>query len=226
MQEETKITVFLNALTEKRRNRYKLKKQKKLKNTTPTIIGNNCVCGTIYRDLNMQYLSPTSNVLIYPDDFFRFANDLDYYLKCIPEEITLENISYPVGVLRKGDEQVVIIFMHDDSFEEGKEKWMRRCKRVDMNNLYIVFQMFYPRSEAHLIKKTKHYKEFKALPHKNKRFLVNSLISFDKEIVPLQKAFFWGTLNTLLYPTKLSKKRFMDGFDYVNFLNQTQDKRN
>lgn len=224
MENKTKDTGFLSERTHNRRNRYKLKKQKRLKNTAPTIIGNNCVCGAIYRDLDLPYSSPTANVLIPPEDFFRFVGDLEYYLQCIPEEIVLENTACPAGVLKKGNEQVVILFMHDKTFAEGKEKWLRRCARVDLDNLCIVFQMLFPRQKPFLRKTNKWYQKFKAIPYPNKRFLLNSWLSFDKEIVPLRNMFFSRTTDTLRYPTKFSKKRWMDAFDYVHFLNQAQNK--
>ena len=228
MLNKNRITKFFDYLTEKRRARYLLNKQKRLKNPAPTIIGNNCVCGAIYRDLGLPYSSPTANVLIPPTDFLRFASDLEYYLKCVPEEVimekgsVIENATFPAGVLKKGEEQVLIIFMHDKTFEEGKEKWLRRCKRVDMNNLYIVFQLIFSKQKPFLRKRNSWYKEFKAIPHQNKRFLLNSCISFDKEIVPLRNMIFGKPSSTLEYRCRFSKKRWMDDFNYVKFLNQNQ----
>ncbi len=219
MLKKIKLTEYLNKLTHQRRTRYKLEKQTKLENRTPTIIGNNCVCGIIYKDLNLQYASPTTNVLIRPDDFLLFAENLEYYLSCVPEETFLEGVSYPVGVLRNGEEEVHLLFMHYESFQEAKEKWIRRCGRIDMNNLYIVFQYLFFRQKLFLRKKSTLYKRFKALPYANKRLLINAWFSFDKEIVAIPKVFFSREKNTLLYLTRFSKKRLIDKFDYVSFLN-------
>lgn len=218
------IAEFLYSLTEKRRLCYKKRKRKRLKNIKATIIGNNCTCGTIYRDLDLQYLSPTANVLIQPDDFFRFVNHLEDYLKCVPEEISLEGVSYPVGVLKYADEQVVLRFMHEDTFEAAKEKWIRRCARVDLNNLYIVFEQTFPEQMLRLHKTYNLYKEFKAIPYPNKRMLLNVWLSFDKEIVPVWRRFFCKRTNILEYPTKYSKKRLMDYFDYISFLNKNKNR--
>lgn len=216
----TLIQTQLHKLTEKRRLCYKKRKQKQLKNKKPTIIGNNCVCGAIYRDLDLQYLSPTANVLIPADDFFRFVNHLEAYLSCVPEEIVLEGVSYPVGILKYADEQVVLRFVHDDSFESAKEKWVRRCARVDRNNLYIVFEQTFAKQRLRLRKTNKWYKAFKSIPYPNKRMLLNAWLSFDKEIVPNWRRFFYKKGTILDYPTQYSKKRLMDHFDYVSFLNK------
>ena len=221
---KSKVAVFFCRFTEARRNRYKRQKQKRLKNKAPSIIGNNCVCGTIYRDLDMQYLSPTANVLIQPDDFFRFVNHLEAYLSCIPEEITLNGVSYPVGVLKYADEQVVLRFVHDDTFESAKEKWIRRCSRVDLNNLYIVFEQRFAKQRIRLKKTNKWYKAFKAIQYPNKRFLLNAWLSFDKEIIPIWQSFFIKKESLLEYPTQYSKKRLMDHFDYVFFLNKNKNR--
>lgn len=222
MIKQNRFLERLDRLTEKRRDRYKKKRQRRLKNTTPTIIGNDCVCGTIYRDLNLQYLSPTANVSIYADDFFRMASDLSHYLTCPLEESAVEGAAYPVGVLRKGDEQVQLRFIHDASFEEAKDKWVRRCGRVQWDNLYIVFHQVFPKQRIRLSRKNGWYKRFKAIPYHNKRMLLNAWFSFDKEIVALSKRFFFKKTNTLDYPTGYSKRRLLDQFDYVSFLNNKQ----
>lgn len=216
------IQTFLLKKTTWRRNRYKEEKQNRLTNTNPTIICNSCVCGTIYRDLNLQYMSPTTDILIYAKDFFVLLQDLDYYLHCSVEEIFLEGISYPVGVLKRGDEQVVLRFLHEHSFQEAKEKWERRCKRVDLNNVCIIYHQ--KACSQHLLvrKSNPYYRKFKELPYHNKRMISNVLLSFDKELVALSKAVFHKKKTVLEYPSAYSKKRLMDQFDYVSFLNQNK----
>lgn len=215
-----KIKTFLLRLTVKKRERYQLQKQRRLKNTAPTIIGNNCVCGAMYQDLNLRYTSPTTNVLIPAEDFFRFVNDLEYYLTCPLEETYLEGISYPVGVLRKGDAQVILHFLHDRTFEAAKEKWVRRCGRVDLENLYIVFS-----SKIYTGPLNKWYKKFKQIKYPNKRMVVIASRFYDKEVVCLPMWAFSKNISSIAYPTKYSKKRIMDHFDYVSFLNKNESKK-
>ncbi len=220
MTQECFLTKWLQHITECRRTRYKYRKQKQLKNKTPTIIGNACVPGMIYHDLGLQYQSPTAYVLIQAEDFFRFVSDLPHYLTCPVEETTLEEASYPVGVLRKGEEQVLLRFLHEKTFEEAKDKWVRRCSRVQWDNIYIIFQQSYPKRMIRMGKSHRGYKLFKSIPYPNKRMLTNVWISSDKELVPMTKQIFFKGVTSVDYPTKYSKKRLMDQFDYVSFLNK------
>lgn len=114
-----------------------------------TIISNNCWGGYIYRLFNMEYQSPTVGLFIMPDDYLKFINNLEYYINdCKLSFIEpdkshnydyLKNTphfgEYPVGVL--GD--IEICFVHYASRKEAREKWNRRCKRINWNNLIIKF---------------------------------------------------------------------------------------
>ena len=114
-----------------------------------TIISNNCWGGYVYRVFNSGYQSPTVGLFIMPDDYLRFVNNLEYYIKdCnlsfIPPEEShnykelqkhREFGNYPIGVL----DDVEICFMHYKTEEEALKKWNRRCKRIAWNNLIIKF---------------------------------------------------------------------------------------
>lgn len=210
------IRNVLCRLAEERRNRYRQQNRKRLTNTAPSIICNNCIGGIIYKDLNLRFCSPTVDVLIQAEDFFRFVNDLEYYITCIPEEIFPEGSACPVGVLRNGEETVVLRFLHETSFETAKDKWVRRCARVDRSNLYIVFNPY----GACLRPGSRWYREFKKLKYP-KRMIVRMMLFFDKEVAACPGAALFGRKKTLInYPTRFSKKRFLDHFDYVSFLNE------
>ncbi len=219
MAKQNVLSSRLHHLIAKRRENHKKSLQSQLRNTTPTIIGNDCTCGMIYRDLNLPYLSPTVNVLIPPDDFFELVRDLPHYLTCPLEETTLEGADYPVGILKNKEKQVLLHFLHDHSFEEAKDKWIRRCSRVQWDNLYIIFHLEFPKQRIRLSQKNKWHKKFKNISYPRKRMLTNAWFSFDKEIVPLPKQFFFKGMNLLVYPTKYSKKRLLDQFNYVRFFN-------
>ena len=110
--------------------------------------------------------------------------------------------------------------MHDRTFEAAKEKWVRRCGRVDLDNLYIVFSC-----KLHLRPSNKWYKEFKKLKHPNKRMLVIASRFYDQEVVCLSKLAFYKGKPSVGYPTEYSKKRIMDQFNYVSFLNKNESKK-
>ena len=125
------------------------RRQKQLKKKEFTIISNNCWGGYIYRLFNSQYQSPTVGLFIMPDDYIRFINNLEHYIKdCKLEFIKPEESKhykelkehdrfgeYPIGVL----DDVEICFMHYKTEKEALEKWTRRAKRINWDNLIIKF---------------------------------------------------------------------------------------
>ena len=121
-----------------------------LKKKTFTIISNNCWGGWVYRLFNLPYQSPTIGLYIMPDDYLKFINNLEYYIKkCKLEFIKPEQSKhytylknneikfgdYPIGLLN----DVEIMFMHYKNEQEALEKWNRRSKRIDWDNLIIKF---------------------------------------------------------------------------------------
>ena len=124
--------------------RYKFLKRKSF-----TIISNNCWGAWVYRLFNLPYMSPTVGLFIMPDDYLKLINRLEYYLKeCKMKFIEPKDSkryeelkthkgfgTYPIGVL----DDVEIMFMHYKSEAEVVEKWNRRLKRVDWDNLIIKF---------------------------------------------------------------------------------------
>ncbi|MFG1497422.1 DUF1919 domain-containing protein [Saccharospirillum sp. HFRX-1] len=113
-------------------------KNRLLKKTNYTIISSNCIGGSIYKDFNLPFNSPTIGSFIHGQDFVRFCSRLSYYLSLDLVEITVSKwvgaVSYPVGLL----EDVEIHFLHYESFESAKIKWERRRARVGYENLFFI----------------------------------------------------------------------------------------
>lgn len=124
-----------------------------LKNRNFSIISNNCWGGKVYDMYALQYLSPTVGLWIPPEDFCRFCKNIKHYLKVDLVQITyLEShvrallearkktgrYELPLDELIIGRiEDVDIVFLHYTSFEDAKEKWNRRRKRVNFDNILI-----------------------------------------------------------------------------------------
>ena len=120
----------------------------KLDNSQFTIISNNCWAGHVYRYFNMQYLTPTVGLYFFADDYVRFVSDLRRYCDCELRMIKIEeshnrdkflkqgNMNMPIGVL--GDD-VEIVFLHYQTESEAIEKWNRRCKRINWDNIILKF---------------------------------------------------------------------------------------
>ena len=193
---------------------YKRRKRLRLKNERPVIIASNCVGAIAYKDLKLPFYSPTINLFINMDDFIRFVENLEWYLKQPILPAYEEGISFPVGMV--GD--IKIYFMHYDSFEDAVRAWERRIQRVDLNNLFIIGC-----ERERCVYET--LKQFDRLPYKNKVvFTQKDYPEFssafhirgfeDKEelsnVLEFRKDCFW-------------KRRYMDSFDYVSFFDRPRE---
>ena len=187
---------------------YKAKKRLGLKNSNFTIVSSNC-CGTMmYYDLELPFLSPTINLNIGMEDFVRMVENLPWYMEQEIVEVK-EKSSCPIGML--GD--VRIGFIHYDTFEEAIQKWEDRKKRINWDNLFVVGT---ERSGCNL----KTVKRFDELPYKNK------VIFTHVEYPEIASAYYikgfeeedeMGVLTN--YKDTALKRRYLDDFDYVSFLN-------
>lgn len=134
-----------------------------------TIISNNCWGGKVYQYFSMPYLSPTVGLYFFAEDYLKFVSDLRHYigteLKIIPAESAKHadilkernQMHVPIGVL----DDIEIVFLHYKTEEEAREKWVRRCRRMNWDNVFIKFSRMDGCTEKHL-------KQFSELPFKNK----------------------------------------------------------
>lgn len=187
--------------------------KKRLKNKKPTIISSDCVGGIIYNNLGLEFKSPTINLHFSKDDFFEFVCDLKNYLSCELLEVIDSGKPYPVGKLTNGNKTILVNFTHYNSFNEAKEKWNNRKKRIDFSNIYII--QILPKASAEDIN------IFDSLPYENKMLITANNPTGSKNVV-LHDIFLkhdYHSGEILEYKTKFSPKRFIDDVDYVSFLN-------
>lgn len=181
-----------------------------LKNKNFTILCNNCVGGVILHELGEKFNTPTINLWFESCDYIKFLENLDFYLN--QPLIEIENVeAYPVGKLA----DIKIYFMHYKTFDEAKKKWETRVKRINKENLYIIFvQRDGCTSEI--------LKRFDNLPYKNK-------IAFTAKLMPNIKCSHHivgseqkcdEVIDLCSYKGKFTGKRWIDDFDYVDFLNK------
>lgn len=184
-------------------------KRMKLKNKTPTILSSNCNGAYILHDMCCKFNSPTVNLFFLPKDFLKFVRNPQPYLDAVPVEVKVPGIAFPVGVVN----DILVFFMHYDSFETAKNKWIERSKRVDMNNLYI---MMTERNGCTY----EDIKAFDELPYKKK------VIFTAKPYPEFSSAYYIpgcevGNEVGVLSDARLGfwNRRWLDDFDYVSFLN-------
>lgn len=172
-------------------------RRKKLENTDFTIISNNCWGGMIYESYNLPKRSPTVGMFFIASDYIKFVSDLKGYLVgnlifIKPEESRWKEMqqlsddkkfgTYPIGVLSNGCESIEIFFLHYHSEQEAKDKWERRCKRINWDKLLVKFNDQNGCREQDV-------KDFMALPIKNKLFFTVKEWSVIDEKYTLIKQF-------------------------------------
>ena len=118
----------------------------KIKNKEITIISNNCWGGIFYRDNNLKYLSPTLGLFFMSDDYIKFIYNLKAYINKELYFISkkeskhydyLMKIKYE-GIIGK-IEDIEIMFLHYKDEKEAYDKWNRRKKRINWNNIIYKF---------------------------------------------------------------------------------------
>ena len=115
--------------------------------TSFTIISNNCWAGTVYRYFGLPYLSPTVGLYFFASDYVKFASNLRHYINTPLRFISSSESRYAEELVRRGEQNKVIarlddievVFLHYSTPQEAKEKWERRCARINWNNLFIKF---------------------------------------------------------------------------------------
>ena len=107
-----------------------------LHNDNFTILCNSCIGGVIYNKLGARFCSPTINMGMSDKSFLKFIQNLDYYMSCqliVFDNDTDEKTYYSAKL---GD--LDLIFGHYSSKLEIEEKWEKRKKRINRDNLFII----------------------------------------------------------------------------------------
>ena len=146
---------------------------KQLNNKDFTIISNNCWGGIVYEYYDVIKQSPTVGLFFMAKDYVKFCANLKYYTTNLElvfinpyqskyyEQLKDLNAfgSYPIGVL----DDIEIMFLHYHTKEEAKEKWERRCERINWAKLILKFNDQNGCTEDDA-------RAFLSLPFKNKLF--------------------------------------------------------
>lgn len=186
------------------------KNQKRLRNTTFSLLSSNCNGAFICHDLGLQFRSPFVNLWLKPADFLKYLQNIEHYMNCELSFIKEEGIPYPIGLL----DDIHIYFQHYHTEEEARRKWVERTQRIDLTNLFILFSdrdgCTYEQLQA-----------FDRLPHKNK------IVFTNKPYPELKSAFYIKGFenesnvgNCYEYINPFSGRKIFDNFDYVSWFNQ------
>lgn len=131
-----RIAAKFAKLAFKRRDKYLIQLRKKVKRTDFTIVANNCLAGTIYHDLGLEFRSPFIDMFISPEDFFKIVSNFEHYTdpKLEIKDISNSESSYPIGLL----DDVKLVFVHYKTFGEANDAWKRRVKRINYKKILFL----------------------------------------------------------------------------------------
>ena len=123
---------------------------RRLRNRNVTIISENCWGGILCQYLGIGYNSPFVGLLVPAPDYIKILRSLRNYVegefRFIPrnESRYEANLRYfkwdfPIAELtpKGGGDTVEIHFLHYKTPEEALEKWHRRAKRIDYDNIIV-----------------------------------------------------------------------------------------
>lgn len=170
--------------------------------------------GGVSHELGLRFNSPTVNLWFKPGEFIKFLSQLEYYLyDCEIQEDTQssEENGYPVGKL----DDVRVYFTHYKSFDQAKQKWNDRLKRLNMDNIYIVMVQKDGCTEHNIL-------SFDKLKFKHKVvFTAKEYPQFcSAYYIPKSEEDACNVKNLCDYQSKFTGKRWLDEFDWISFLNE------
>lgn len=201
--DKTKLNTFFRKI----RN---FKNRKKLKNTTFTLIANNCNGTFLYHDLGVKFYSPFINLALNTEDFIKYLKNIEHYMNTPLTFSKNENSPFPIGIL----DDIKISFVHYETEKIAKEKWIERTKRINLENLFILLTV-----DENCDKKL--LADFDSLPFKNKVIFTNSKNVKSSSTFFIKNFVMEGSAPHGYYKfiNKISGKRYYDQFDYVKWFN-------
>ncbi len=184
--------------------------QLRLKNKTFTLFSSNCNGGCICHDLGLQFRSPFVNLYLNAEDYIKFLKDPKFYLEAPLEFTDNGEKPYPVGVLK----DITLHFMHYHSPHEAEEAWNRRKKRIDWNNLFILWADKDGCTEELL-------QQFDALPYRNKAVFTHKPMPQIRSAIYIPGFEEQGEVgNCDAFINNFSGKKYFDYFNYVKWFNE------
>lgn len=114
------------------------KMQCRLLNNGFSLICPNCLGGMLLHDLQLPFLSPTVNLMMYQREFVKFVLDMDYYLSQKLRFYDDPDYACPCAKLGDGNKAVTIHFTHYKNKDEAEQYWQKRIPRINNDNLFVI----------------------------------------------------------------------------------------
>ena len=199
---------LIQALREREWRAYLWKKRLRLKRPGFSILSTNCIGGVMYHDLGLEFLTPTVNLTIPIRDLIKLAGNPRWYM-ALPLAERENPGGCPTALL--GD--VRVNFHHYASFEEASAKWEERKRKINWDRLIL---MATDRDGC----------DYETLRRFDRLSYPHKLVFTHRPYPELDSACYIrgfeerGEVGVLtnFKPGPL-KRRYLDAFDYVGFLN-------
>lgn len=188
------------------------KRKAKIINKDFSIISNNCYAGIVYQYLGLKYNTPTIGLFFFSDEYIKFLEKFNYYIKQELTFIDSKDSKYYSILKKDGIENAIIgmlkdveiVFLHYKSREEAYEKWTKRCKRLSEN---LIFKF----NDQNLCS-YENIKKFDELPIKNKLFFSSKNYSEIKSCIWIRKYRNQNNIKEDYY----SGHKYFNIIDYIN----------
>lgn len=187
---------------------YRWGKRMRLKNPGFSILATNCIGGVMYHDLGLEFLTPTVNLTISIQDLIKLAGNPRWYM-----DQPLTELENPGGCPAACLGDIRVNFVHYASFEEGAAKWEERKRKINYDRL-ILMATDRNGCDYEILRR------FDQLPYPHKVVFTHRPypeLPSARYIRGFEDQGEVGVL-TNFKPGRL-KRRYMDDFDYVSFLN-------
>lgn len=188
--------------------------RKRLTNLTPTLLSSNCTAGVLYHCLGLEFRSPFINLWLTNEDFVTAMENLDDFLSTPLIRDTDCPKPYPVGI---GYNNTRIYFLHYESWDDAIQKWEQRKSRIDTKNMAVMLtNLGSPGAESK--NEDALLQRFDALPFPNKIVFTSKN---HPEISCAVRLPGWkpATGRNVFDTHRLRRDRYIDHFDYVEFIN-------
>ena len=183
----------------------------RLKDNNFTIISNDCWGAGAYGSFRLMYKTPFIGTRVFAPCYIELLKDLRNYIE---SPLTFIDVSrydfmnehrkdcyFPIGILNG---RVEIHFYHEDDEEKARQKWQRRIKKMNWDNIFVKF------SEDPGVCREEHLKEFEELDYPYKVCFTSSDYSHLKSAIMMKDYFVDGA------PMYFLSRKFFDVIGWLN----------
>ena len=141
---------------------------------------------------------------------------MDHYLHYNMELFKQDKYGFPVVRI----DDIKLYCVHYQSFDDFKESWERRVKRINMKKIFVIMTQ---RDGCTI----DDIKDFEKLNYKHKVIFVNKPMPSFKSTYYIKETKKYNSDDSIVdlsnYISFFSGKRFIDYYDWVSFLNENNN---